>query len=88
MNILRLIGKETVGLFVDDGSLALMAIALIAVVTVLVAVLKLSPAFAEALLPLGLGLILIASVYRASKLSAEKSPGQSEGPSRANSHAP
>jgi hypothetical protein len=67
MNLLRLIWKETVGMFVDDGSLALMAVALIAIVTALVAGLKLSPAFAEALLPLGLGLILIASVYRASK---------------------
>ncbi len=80
MNILRIIWKETVGMFVDDGNLALLAIALIAIVTVLVAGLKLSPALAEAALPLGLGLILIASVYRACKRSAGKSPSQTDGP--------
>ena len=74
MKFLRIIWKETVGMFVDDGSLALMAIVLIAIVTLLVVGLKLSPAFAEGLLPLGLGLILIASVYRASKRSAGKGP--------------
>src|SRR5262245_47829427 len=65
MKLLRLIWKEAAGMFVDGGSLALMTVALIAIVTVLVAGLNLSPALAEALLPRGLGLIRIASVYRA-----------------------
>jgi len=67
MSVLKLIWKEAAGMFVDDGSLALMSVLLIAVVTGLVAGAGLSPALAEAALPLGLALVLVASVHRARK---------------------
>jgi hypothetical protein len=65
MNIVRLIVKEFVGMFIDDGSLALLALILIAALTVAVKYLTLSPLVGGILLLVGCLAILVESTRRA-----------------------
>lgn len=67
MNILRTALAEFVGLFVDDGALALWAIVIVALVTVLVEVAGLPPLAGGALLTIGCLAILAESVLRAAR---------------------
>lgn len=65
MNTVRLILKEFIGMFIDDGSLASLALVLIALITVAVAFLALPPLLGGVLLLLGCLAILAYSVRRA-----------------------
>ena len=67
MSALRPILAELVGLFVDDGSLALAAILLVAVTAALSALALLPPVLIGALLAIGCVAILIESVFRAAR---------------------
>ena len=67
MNIVRLVLKEIVGMFVDDGSLALLALILIAAVTAAVKLLSLPPLIGGILLLAGCLAILLHSVRRAAR---------------------
>lgn len=67
MNAIRLVAKEFFGMFVDDGSLALLALLLVAVVTVAVKLLALPPLVGGALLLVGCLAILLLSVRRAAR---------------------
>ena len=62
MNILRTIAREVVGLFIDDGALALLSLALIALVTVLVELAGLPAMWGALALLLGCLAILADSV--------------------------
>jgi hypothetical protein len=65
MKFIRLIVKEIIGMFVDDGSLALLAVLLVAAVTVGVKLLSLPPLAGGVLLLAGSIAILAWSVRRA-----------------------
>jgi hypothetical protein len=65
MNIVRLAVKELIGMFIDDGNLALLALILIAAVTVAVKLLALPPLLGGAVLLVGCLAILMQSVRRA-----------------------
>ena len=65
MNTARLILKELIGMFIDDGSLALLALALIALIAAAVELLALPPLAGGALLLFGCIAILADSVRRA-----------------------
>jgi hypothetical protein len=65
LTVLRAALKELTGLFIDDGSLALLSIILIAVVAVAVKVLGLPPFDGAILLLAGCIVILADSVRRA-----------------------
>ncbi|MBN9254263.1 MULTISPECIES: hypothetical protein [unclassified Mesorhizobium] len=65
MNIVRVIFSELVGMFVDDGYLALLALILIAAVTAAVKLLALPPLPGAYLLLAGCLVILLESVRRA-----------------------
>ena len=65
MTIVRLILRELVGMFVDDGNLALLALILIAAVTAAVKLLALPPLLGGILLLVGCLAILVHSVRRA-----------------------
>ncbi len=65
MMLLRMIWGELVGLFVDDGALALQVVVLIAAVTVAVKLLGLAPLLAAALVLVGCLAILGFSLQRA-----------------------
>ncbi len=67
MTAIRIAIDELVGMFVDDGSLALFAIVLIAVVAIAVKLLGLSPGWGAALLLVGCPAILAESVRRAAR---------------------
>lgn len=67
MNIIRLILKELVGMFVDDGNLALLALVLIAAITAAVKLLALPPLAGGILLLVGCLAILLHSVRRAAR---------------------
>ena len=67
MSVLKSIFTEFLGLFVDDGALALWSVVLIAIVTVLVKVLGVPPLMGAALLVLGCVAIIAESVLRAAR---------------------
>ena len=67
MTVIRLVFKELVGMFVDDGSLALLALILIALVTAAVKLLALPPLIGGLLLLAGCLAILLESVRRAAR---------------------
>jgi hypothetical protein len=68
MNVVRLILKELVGMFVDDGNLALLALILIVVITGAVKLLALPPLIGGLLLLFGCLAILLESTRRAARL--------------------
>jgi hypothetical protein len=68
MNAIRLIAREFFGMFVDDGSLALLVLVLVAAVTSAVKLLGLPPLIGGALLLIGCLAILLQSVRRATRL--------------------
>ena len=67
MNMLKTIVDEIIGLFVDDGMLALLCVVLIAVVTGAILLLGLPGLWGGALLLVGCIAILAWSVVRATK---------------------
>ncbi|QKC80670.1 hypothetical protein [Mesorhizobium sp. NZP2077] len=67
MNAIRLVAREFFGMFVDDGSLALLALVLVAAVTAAVKLLALPPLLGGALLLVGCLGILLQSVRRAAR---------------------
>ncbi|MER8485869.1 hypothetical protein [Mesorhizobium sp. M1322] len=67
MNIVRLAVREFIGMFVDDGHLALLALLLIAAITAAVKFLALPPLFGGTLLLIGCLAILVQSVRRAAR---------------------
>ncbi|MEK1893841.1 MAG: hypothetical protein AAAB20_11295 [Rhizobium sp.] len=67
MKVLKFILKETVGLFIDDGALALFAVALIALIGILVKVAGIDGLLGACILFLGCLLILAESVVRAAR---------------------
>lgn len=67
MNIVRLAVREFVGIFVDDGNLALLALLLIAAITAAVKFLALPPLVGGILLLIGCLAILVQSVRRAAR---------------------
>jgi len=67
MKIVRLVLQELVGMFVDDGSLALLAVILIALIAGAVKLLALSPLVGGGLLLAGCVAILAQSVRRAAR---------------------
>ncbi|MBZ9997007.1 hypothetical protein [Mesorhizobium sp. BH1-1-4] len=67
MNLLRLVAREFLGMFVDDGSLALLALVLVGAVTAGVKLLALPPLLGGALLLVGCLAILLQSVRRAAR---------------------
>jgi hypothetical protein len=67
MNTARLILRELIGMFIDDGSLALLAIVLIALIAAAVELLALPPLLGGVLLLLGCLAILAYSVRRAAR---------------------
>ena len=67
MNMLKTIVDEIIGLFVDDGMLALLCVVLIAVVTGAILLLGLPGLWGGALLLVGCIAILAWSVARATK---------------------
>ncbi|TPM40003.1 hypothetical protein [Mesorhizobium sp. B2-3-4] len=69
MNIIRLVAREFLGMFVDDGNLALLALILVAAVTAGVKLLALPPLLGGALLLVGCLAILLQSVRRAVRQS-------------------
>jgi hypothetical protein len=67
MTVVRLVVRELVGMFIDDGNLALLALILIATVTVAVKLLALPPLLGGAVLLVGCLVILMQSVRRAAR---------------------
>ena len=67
MKIVRLVLKELVGMFVDDGSLALLALILIALIAAPVNLLGLPPLIGGFLLLAGCLAILLESTRRAAR---------------------
>jgi hypothetical protein len=65
MNVVRIVLKELVDMFIDDGSLALLALILIAGVTAAVKLLALPPLLGGIALLIGCLAILVQSVRRA-----------------------
>jgi hypothetical protein len=72
MTIVRLILKELVGMFIDDGSLATLALVLIVAITAAVKLLALPPLAGGVLLLAGCLAILLHSVRRAASRSVER----------------
>jgi hypothetical protein len=64
MTILRIIWEELIGMFIDDGALALFALALITTVSVAVKFAGLDPLVGGGLLLVGYLAILAESVHR------------------------
>jgi hypothetical protein len=64
MKILAIIWEELIGMFIDDGALALFALALIAAVSVAIKFLDLDPLVGGGLLVAGYLAILAESVHR------------------------
>jgi hypothetical protein len=67
MSIVRLALKELVGMFIDDGNLALLTLMLIAALTAAVKFLALPPLLGGILLLVGCLAILVLSVRRAAR---------------------
>jgi hypothetical protein len=67
MTAIRLVLKELIGMFIDDGNLALLALILIAAVTVAVKLLALPPLLGGVVLLAGCLAILLLSVRRAAR---------------------
>ena len=67
MNAVRLVAREFLGVFVDDGNLALLALVLVAAVAAAVKLLALPPLLGAALLLVGCLAILLQSVRRAAR---------------------
>jgi hypothetical protein len=67
MNILRTAISELVGMFIDDGSLALFVLILILAITGAVKLLALPPLLGGVLLLVGCLAILVQSVHRAAR---------------------
>ena len=67
MNAVRTAFREFIGLFVDDGSLALFVVVLIALVTAAVKEVGLPPLWGGAALVIGCLALLIESLYRAAR---------------------
>ncbi|TPJ34876.1 hypothetical protein [Mesorhizobium sp. B2-8-3] len=67
MTMIRLVFKELVGMFVDDGSLALLALILIALIAAAVKFLGLPPLVGGWLLLAGCLAILLQSTRRAAR---------------------
>lgn len=65
MNVLSLIAKEVVGMFIDDGALALFAMLLVAAITGAVKLAVLPPLAGAMVLLVGCLAILFESVRRA-----------------------
>ncbi len=64
---IKTIASEFIGLFVDDGSLAIAVLAWLAVVWLLLPRLPLPPALLPIILFAGLGLILVESALRGAR---------------------
>jgi hypothetical protein len=67
VNFVRAVVSEVLGLFIDDGSLALLSLGLVALVTVLIKLLGLPPIIGGLLLLLGCLAILAESTLRAGR---------------------
>ncbi|CDX62909.1 conserved hypothetical protein [Mesorhizobium plurifarium] len=67
MSVIRLVFKELIGMFVDDGSLALLALILIALIAAAVKLLALPPLVGGVLLLAGCLAILVESTRRAAR---------------------
>ncbi|TIT76457.1 MAG: hypothetical protein E5W57_18910 [Mesorhizobium sp.] len=67
MRIIRLVLKELIGMFVDDGSLALLSLLLIALVAGAVKLLALPPLAGGVLILVGCLAILLESTRRAAR---------------------
>ena len=67
MNAVRLVAREFIGMFVDDGNLALLALVLVAAVAAAVKLLALPPLLGGVLLLVGCLAILLQSVRRAAR---------------------
>ncbi len=67
MSVIRLVLKELVGMFVDDGNLALLALILVGLVTAAVKLLSLPPLAGGLLLLAGCLAILLESTRRAAR---------------------
>jgi hypothetical protein len=67
MNVLRLIGKELIGMFVGDNKLALYVLAVVALAAVCAQVLNTSGLVTGMMLALGCAAVLIESVLRAAR---------------------
>jgi ABC-type multidrug transport system permease subunit len=67
MNLLKLISAEILGLFIDDGNLAVLSLLLVAVVTGLVKLIGLPPLWGGLLLLVGCLAILAESARRGSR---------------------
>jgi hypothetical protein len=67
VNLLKLISAEILGLFVDDGNLAILSLLLVAVVTGLVKLIGLPPLWGGLLLLVGCLAILAESARRGSR---------------------
>jgi hypothetical protein len=67
MNLLKLISGEVLGLFIDDGNLAVLSLLLVAVVTGLVKLIGLPPLWGGLLLLVGCLAILAESARRGSR---------------------
>ncbi|TGP45273.1 hypothetical protein EN802_23370 [bacterium M00.F.Ca.ET.159.01.1.1] len=72
MNMIRVALKELVGMFVDDGNLALLALVLIALVTSAVKLIALPPLLGGFLLLVGCLAILLDSARRAARGSNKR----------------
>jgi len=73
MNVIRTALADLVGMFIDDGQLALTLIALIAVVTLLVKSAWIAPLAGGLLLLAGCIVLLLESVYRHARRKVAKS---------------
>jgi hypothetical protein len=67
MTMIRIVFGELVGMFVDDGNLALLALILIALITAAVKLLALPPLIGGLLLLVGCLAILLESARRAAR---------------------
>jgi len=67
MNAVRLVAREFLGMFVDDGNLALLVLVLVAAVAAAVKLLALPPLLGGVLLLVGCLAILLQSVRRAAR---------------------
>ena len=67
MNVVRLVFSELIGLFIDDGSLALFSLILVAAVAGLVKFARLPPLWGGVLLLIGCIAILMESILRAAR---------------------
>jgi len=67
MSVIRLVAREFLGMFVDDGNLALLVLVLVAAVAAAVKLLALPPLLGGVLLLVGCLAILLQSVRRAAR---------------------